>query len=65
LSYTISVGGVALLQAGISYAIILATSGGGSFVGLGVMLLAVPGIPLTALRNFLLVRASRRSPGSP
>jgi hypothetical protein len=65
LSYLFGVGGVMLLQAGFSFAIILATSGGGSFVGLGAMLLAVLGIPLTALINFLLIRSSRKNPASP
>jgi hypothetical protein len=65
LTYLFGVCGVLLLQAGFSFAIILATSGGGSFVGLGAMLLAVPGIPLTALFNFLLIRSNRRNPASP
>jgi hypothetical protein len=59
------VGVVALLQVGFSFEIILATRGGGSFVGLGAMLLAVLGIPITALVNFLFVRANRGRPGSP
>lgn len=54
-----------LLQVGFSFAIILATSGGGSFVGLGAMLLAVLGIPLTALINFLVIRTHRKNPESP
>lgn len=65
MRYLLGVGLVALLQVGFSVAIILATRGGGSFVGLGAMLLAVLGIPITALVNFLLVHANRRSPGSP
>jgi hypothetical protein len=65
LTYIFGVGVVALLQVGFSFAIIRATSGGGSFVGLGAMLFAVLGIPITALVNFLLIRASRRSPESP
>ncbi len=64
MSYLFGVGGVLLLQIGFSYAIILAGSGNGSFVGLGAMLLAVPGIPLTALINFLIVRSSRNRPAS-
>ncbi len=54
-----------LLQVGFSFAIILATSGGGSFVGLGAMLLAVLAIPLTALINFLVIRTNRKNPESP
>ena len=65
MSYLFGVGGVILLQVGFSLAIILATSGGGSFVGLGAMLLAVLGIPLTALINFLLIRSNRKNPASP
>lgn len=62
--YLLGVGGVMLLQAGHSFAIIRATAGGGSFVGLGVMLAAVPGIPLTALVNALLIRSSRKDPAA-
>ena len=65
MSYLLGVCGVLLLQVGFSFAIILATSGGGSFVGLGVMLLAVLGIPLTALINFLLIRSTRKKLASP
>ena len=65
LSYLFGVLGVLLLQAGISFAVILATAGGGSFVGLGAMLLAIYGIPLTALINFLLIRAHRKNPATP
>lgn len=63
--YLLGVGGVLLLQVACSFAIILATSGGGSFVGLGAMLLAVLGIPLTALINFLVIRTNRKNPASP
>ena len=65
MRYLFGVGGVLLLQVGFSFAIILATSGGGSFVGLGAMLLAVLGIPLTALINFLVIRTHRKKPESP
>lgn len=56
LKYFVGVGGVLLVQAAISYAIILAGTGNGSFVGLGAMLLALYGIPATAVTNFLLLR---------
>lgn len=62
MGYLIGVGGVALLQALFSYAIILATQGKGSFVGLGVMLMAGPGILMTATSNFWSVRAARKDP---
>jgi hypothetical protein len=65
LTYFFAVGVVALLQVGFSFVIFQATSGGGSFVGLGAMLFAAVGIPSTALVNFLLVRASRKNPESP
>jgi hypothetical protein len=65
LSYLFGTFGVPLVQAVFSFLIIQATSGGGSFVGLGVMLLAVLGIPLTALIKFLLIRSSRRNRESP
>ena len=65
LSYLFGVLGVILLQVGFSFAVISATSGGGSFVGLGAMLFAALGIPLTALVNFLLIRSNRKNPASP
>lgn len=65
MNYLFGVGGVLLLQVGFSFAIILAASGGGSFVGLGAMLLAVLGVPLTALINFLLIRSNRKDSASP
>ena len=65
LRYLFGLFGVLLLQVGFTFAIISATSGNGSFVGLGAMLLAVLGIPLTALLNFLVIRASRKSPAAP
>lgn len=65
MRYLLGVGGVLLLQVGFTFAIILATSGRGSFIGLGAMLLAVLGIPLTALINFLVIRTNRKNPESP
>lgn len=65
MRYLFGVVGVMLLQVGFSLTIILATAGGGSFVGLGAMLLAVLGIPLTGLINFLLIRSNRKNPASP
>lgn len=65
MSYLFGVLGIPLLQVGFSFAVIFATSGGGSFVGLGAMLMAVMGIPLTALLNFLFIRAHRENPASP
>ena len=55
-------GGVFLFQAAFSYAIILASAGNGSFVGLGAMLLAVFGIPVTAVVNLALIHTHRKNP---
>lgn len=65
MRYLVAVGGVLVFQVALSYTIILASRGDGSFVGLGAMLLAVPGIPLTALLNTLLIRSRRNNPASP
>jgi hypothetical protein len=62
LSYFVGIGGVLLFQAAFSYAIILASSGNGSFVGLGAMLMGVVGIPITALANIVLIRTHRKNP---
>lgn len=59
--YVLGVLGILLLQVGFSFAVISATSGGGSFVGLGAMLLAIMGIPLTALINVLLIHSHRKN----
>lgn len=55
------VAAVALAQALLSWSVMLAGPGG-SFVGLGAMLLALMGIPVTALLNFLFIQDSRRHP---
>jgi hypothetical protein len=62
LKYLIGIGGVLLLQAAISYATILAGTGNGSFVGLGAMLFALYGIPITAIINLLLIRKQKKNP---
>ncbi|MFZ5638359.1 MAG: hypothetical protein ACOY82_17420 [Pseudomonadota bacterium] len=64
MRYVIGIGGMALIQIGLTVAVILATAGGGSFVGLWAMLLAVVGIPLTALINALVVHTHRGRPVS-
>jgi hypothetical protein len=64
LSYILGVGGVLLFQAAFSYAIILAGTGNGSFVGLGAMLFAVVGIPFTAIANLVLVHSHRKDPAT-
>lgn len=57
-----STAGIALLQAVFSYVIILASPGNGSFAGLIVMLMAVFGIPLSAIINFSILHGRRRNP---
>jgi hypothetical protein len=64
VSYLFGIGGVLLFQLGFSYAIIVASAGNGSFVGLGAMLFAVLGVPATALVNFLVIRSARKNPAS-
>jgi hypothetical protein len=62
VNYFLGVGGVVLFQAVFSYIIILAGTGNGSFVGLGAMLLAVFGIPATAIVNIMLIHTHRKNP---
>ena len=62
MSYFVVAGGIFLFQAAFSYAIILASAGNGSFVGLGAMLIAVFGIPVTAVVNLVLVHTQRKNP---
>ncbi len=63
LNYLVGVGGVLLVQLAISWGTIVAGTGNGSFVGLGAMLLALFGIPATAIVNFVLVQSQQRNPG--
>lgn len=65
MNYLIGVGGVALFQAMVSYAAMLAGTGNGSFVGLGAMLFAVMGIPTTAFLNFIFMYENRKHPERP
>ena len=62
MDYFLGVGGVILFQAACSYAIILADSGNGSFVGLGAMLFAVIGIPATAIAVAVRTHFHRKNP---
>jgi hypothetical protein len=64
LNYILGIGGVFLFQIAFSYAIIMTSTGNGSFVGLGAMLLAVLGVPVTALVNVFIVRSGRNNPSS-
>lgn len=45
-----------LLQLAVTGIVIAVTNGTGSFVGLGAMLLALYGIPATAIANFIAMR---------
>jgi len=63
LRYVAGIGLNFLLQAAVTYLIIRAGTGGGSFVGLGALLFAVIGIPATAIVNLVLIRASPTQPG--
>ena len=62
MNYWIGVFGVLLFQVAVSLLTIAASSGNGSFVGLGAMLLAVWGIPMTLIANFLIIRGYRKNP---
>ncbi len=56
MRYLVNILVPALLQLLITWVVIEATRGGGSFVGLGAMLLAVLAVPGTAIWNFVRVR---------
>ncbi|MGY6277227.1 hypothetical protein [Methylomonas sp. MgM2] len=62
MNYFLGVGGVCLFQAAFSYAVIMANAGNGSFVGLGAMLFAVIGIPVTAIAIAVLIRSHGKNP---
>lgn len=51
-----------LFQVAFSYLLIGYSAGNGSFVGLGVMLLAVIGVPTTACANGVLIYCYRKRP---
>lgn len=57
MRYVAGVGIPLLLQALVTFIVIAAGSGGGSFVGLGAMLLALIGIPVTAIVNGIQIRS--------
>ncbi len=61
MKYLLHVGLPALVQFAVMAFVILATQGGGSFIGLGAMLLGVWGIPITAIVNFVLARETPRA----
>jgi hypothetical protein len=62
MNYFVGVFGVLLLHLLATGITIAASTGNGSFVGLGAMLLAVWGIPTTLIANFLLIRSYRTNP---
>jgi len=55
---------VALAQIVMSFALIRADAGGGSFAGLGIMAMAIYGIPATVLVNALIMRGAGANPRS-
>jgi len=66
MRYLAGVGFPLLFQAAFTYVMMRAGTGGGSFVGLGAMVLGVIGIPLTAILNIaLLSTQSARSGNTP
>ena len=62
MGHSIGTGGVLLFQAAFSYAIIPAGTGNGSYIGLGAMLFAVIGNPVTAIASLALIHAHWKSP---
>lgn len=62
MNYFLGIGSVVLFHAGVSYALISASTGNGSFVGLGAMLFALIGIPVTAIALAMLIHAHRKNP---
>ena len=62
MNYFFGVFGVLLLHLLATGITIAASTGNGSFVGLGAMLMAVWGTPMTLIANFLLIRSYRELP---
>jgi hypothetical protein len=62
MNYTIGLGFVLFIQITISAITILAGTGNGSFVGLGAMLFAIYGIPITLIINFVVIRSHKKYP---
>lgn len=62
MNFKIGIGAVLLLQIAISGLTIFAGTGNGSFVGLGAMLLAIYGIPITLATNFFIIRNHKKYP---
>lgn len=62
MNFKIGIGAVLLLQIAISALTIYSGTGNGSFVGLGAMLLAIYGIPITIFINFFIIRNHKKYP---
>jgi Na+/proline symporter len=62
MNYKTGLGLVLLIQIVISALTIFAGTGNGSFVGLGAMLLAIYGIPITLIINFFIIRKHKKNP---
>lgn len=63
--YLIGVGAVLLAQSLVSFGVMLAGTGNGSFIGLAAMLLGLVGIPTTAFLNFIFIYENRKHPERP
>lgn len=62
MNYKIGIGAVLLLQIAISLLTIFSSTGNGSFAGLGAMILAIYGIPITLITNFFIIRSHKKCP---
>lgn len=62
MNYKFGIGLVLLVQIAISALTIFAGTGNGSFVGLGAMLFAIYGIPITLIINFIIIRKHKKFP---
>lgn len=62
MNFKFGIGLVLLVQLSISALTIFAGTGNGSFVGLGAMLLAIYGIPITLIINFFIIRSHKIYP---
>lgn len=62
MKYLAGTGSALLLQVAVTLAVIMMTSGGGSFVGLIAFISAIYGIPATLIVNLLLTRITSQKP---
>ncbi len=62
MKYLAGAGSALLIQVAVTLAVIMMTSGGGSFVGLIAFLSAIYGIPATLILNLLLTKLTSQKP---